>query len=316
MSELSQQFNIEVVINSQNNDPWNSSVNNSTWANSVQVILEKIWSIETGKALLNAIRKVGKWLVIIPMDQGAFGNSSNAATLDLRTGLSPNWQGRQHVYFSAVEYDPIRFTSPVYVRPGAKRFGGKPDEVLFHELIHAFRILTGARGNGQPVNFPMRLHYDNTEEFLAVVLTNIYISDFTNKGASSMRASHHGHNPLGADIASSVKFFKAGPQVLDLLKEFAARHPAFAADLCNVRAHFNPIKALFDPTLARLLAQMSASPYAANRALGEGILTQASDVWKRTFPDRAPIPTPAQYKAAGAEIAHDLATTALRILNL
>jgi Effector protein len=57
--------------------------------------------------------------------------------------------------------------------------GHQPDEVLHHELVHASRQMRGVM-NEMPVN----KGYDDMEEYLAVVLTNIYLSD---KGQDSKR---------------------------------------------------------------------------------------------------------------------------------
>jgi len=312
MAGFGDRYNIDVVINAQNSDPWMSTVNHNTWADSVQKVLETIAAVRAGAALLKAIQAAGKWIAIIPPDTWKPA-TDNAETLDLHAGKNPHWAGRNLTYFSAVAYDPLRFTSPAYVTPGTPRFAGRPDEVLFHELVHAFRIITGARGSGMAMAAPMASYYDNTEEFLAIVLANIYVSDVTNKHGSGLRASHHGHWALGADIDSSVKFFKAGLQVLTLLREFAARHRALAMDLCELRAAFNPVRALFDPSLAKLLSAMSNSSYAANRASVEGMVTPILDVLGRRVP---PTPDASKLGRVGIDIASELAKQALRVLHL
>jgi hypothetical protein len=62
--------------------------------------------------------------------------------------------------------------------------GHQPDEVLFHELVHASRQMRGVM-NEMPVN----KGYDDLEEYLAEVLSNIYLSD---KGQTVFSGNHGG----------------------------------------------------------------------------------------------------------------------------
>ena len=69
---------------------------------------------------------------------------------------------------------------------------------MFHELIHAHRgalRLSLNPADGTPLGGGL-LRYHSEEEFLAVVLTNIYISDDTNRHLSGLRA-----DPAGAGSA-------------------------------------------------------------------------------------------------------------------
>ena len=50
--------------------------------------------------------------------------------------------------------------------------GNAPDEVLYHELVHASRLV-----NGVYDRVPVNQKYDDEEEYLAIVLTNIYMSE-------------------------------------------------------------------------------------------------------------------------------------------
>ena len=57
------------------------------------------------------------------------------------------------------------------------------DEVLFHELVHAARTINGVPGVGLEVN----KGYTNEEEYTAIVLSNVYLSE---KGKRNFRAGH------------------------------------------------------------------------------------------------------------------------------
>lgn len=67
--------------------------------------------------------------------------------------------------------DVIIHFSPANIK-AKKVYDRRPDTVLFHELVHAFRIFQGLR-NPIPTE---DIKWMNEEEFLAVVLTNVYLS--------------------------------------------------------------------------------------------------------------------------------------------
>jgi hypothetical protein len=60
--------------------------------------------------------------------------------------------------------------------------GQAPDEVLFHELVHASRTMRGVV-NSEYVN----RDYEDQEEYLAIALANIYMSE---KGQWVLRGDH------------------------------------------------------------------------------------------------------------------------------
>jgi hypothetical protein len=66
-----------------------------------------------------------------------------------------------------VEFDPDMWSGRRMAAPS-----NAPDEVLYHELVHASRYVNGVF-DGEPVN----KGYDDAEEYLAIVLTNIYMSE-------------------------------------------------------------------------------------------------------------------------------------------
>lgn len=298
------QYHIDVVVNPVNTDPFDSRVNKVTWPASVQLVLQAISKVDTGSILLRAIRDTNKWTLIMPPAPNSSA-AQDAETRDYGGGLSLSWaHGR--TFFPVITFDP---------RKMVWRFGGKPDEVLFHELVHAFRTLTGARGTGAPLTWLMKQTYDENEEFLAVVLANIYISDATNKSGRGLRLNHHGHYPLDPAVASSVRFFKAAPQVLPLLREFVKRHPDLARQLSDVKAAFNPIRALFDPSLTRLLAAMSASAYASDNAIADALVTVARDMYERYGPRTTPQLDLAQVYLAAMKVASEFEREALRMLR-
>jgi hypothetical protein len=84
-----------------------------------------------------------------------------------------------------------------------------PHEVLYHELVHALRQISGHLHRHKVIN--KLVPYTNTEEFLAVLATNIFISDVTNHWKTSLRADHTSHATLDPALADSFRFFPWEP---------------------------------------------------------------------------------------------------------
>jgi hypothetical protein len=128
---------------------------------------------------------------------------------------------------AVVLFDPARITRAFV--------GGNADEILFHELIHAKHALEG-RSHQSPTHD----HYDNQEEFGAVLATDIYLSD---KGALLIRNSHQ--LPAGPETVGMLGALGAtrhttvggnpfagmagGGSVSPASAEFAHRHQAAIA---------------------------------------------------------------------------------------
>jgi hypothetical protein len=115
--------------------------------------------------------------------------------------------------------------------------GTNLDEVLLHEMVHALRIMQGKR-NCVPTDDQF---YDNDEDFLAITVVNVYMSS---KGASLLRANHHGHDPLRPPRNTS-KGFLAVPENLALMNIYNLSWQPTFADLSLLRSPpFNPFREL------------------------------------------------------------------------
>jgi hypothetical protein len=85
--------------------------------------------------------------------------------------------------------------------------GAAPDEVLFHELVHALDDMTAQNANYQTAPKGM----DNMAEFAAVLFSNLYSS----QTKRDLRANHKDFQKLEEDLCDSKKFFdKYRDQVL------------------------------------------------------------------------------------------------------
>jgi hypothetical protein len=133
------------------------------------------------------------------------------------------------------------------------------DEALFHEFVHAFRMLSG-KATIAPIRQGGLLNYQDEEEFIAILVTNIYIADPSNKSHSNLRRNHVHHKALQSDLAESFTFFSSSVSTYRLVEKFCKENPAFTKNLAEVKAWFNPIAAYYkDPVQAWIYANSKAS---------------------------------------------------------
>jgi hypothetical protein len=140
--------------------------------------------------------------------------------------------------------------------PGNKpRIGDDDDMVLVHELIHALREMDGAL-NPIPFNrMPCQMYVDE-EEFYAILVQNIYISERCGFGAKLIM-DHEQHKPLSEakilleriagfptfDWATSVGFLKGNKDNLRLVARFCNQEePDLSHQIEGVDVPFNPVR--------------------------------------------------------------------------
>jgi hypothetical protein len=134
--------------------------------------------------------------------------------------------------------------SVAQVRSIQRNYAGfQPDEILFHELVHAARYLGG---DFKQTPIPKMPDYDNEEEYFTVLVTNIYSSE---KGRSfaSFRKSHRlrlkpGMNEQEADPWA----FLLEDDNYRLVEKFCKQHPTIAPIIAHAPADFNPIRDYYD----------------------------------------------------------------------
>jgi hypothetical protein len=93
-----------------------------------------------------------------------------------------------------------------------------------------------------------------------VLVTNIYITDPSNKSHSNLRRDHVSFKTLESDVAESFTFFRSSVSTYRLVEKFCRQNPAFTENLAEVKASFNPIAAFYkDPMQAWIYANSRAS---------------------------------------------------------
>ncbi len=200
------------------------------YTNKVKEHLNWIYKTETGKLLFKSIKFYNRPITITPYTVGDCNATGGAISIG-GNGI--------------VSYSPDTFSlhGVCSATKSVQNRGLFWDEILFHELIHVFRAVSG-KWSKSPLSFGL-VNYTNTEEFYAVLVTNIYISDRSNKIKSGLRADHKTFAPLPAEFDDSFEFYSSGNLVFGLIERFCSDHPFFskrlAVDLAN--APFNPLSA-------------------------------------------------------------------------
>jgi hypothetical protein len=109
-----------------------------------------------------------------------------------------------------------------------------PDEILLHEMVHALRDMQGVTN---PV--PTTLRYKNEEEFLALVITNVYISK--KKGNTLLRKDYIHYGALEPPRNTSDGFLKDDEHRKILNYYSTLWQPVFGL-LGDVETPFNPFR--------------------------------------------------------------------------
>jgi NleD-like pathogen effector protein (putative zinc metallopeptidase) len=237
----------------------------------VSDLLMTIKKNEVGKVIISGVENSKKELVIVPYNKGkaAVHGEDNAITNadDLKAGVPKGVSRKGPAYFYMGGADDPRTRdderygmaplgvvgtgqgSDVHIffsaDAGANGIssctsglhGCQRDEVLLHEMVHGLRYMQG-KSNVIPTDDS---NYDNDEEFLAIVVTNVYLSA---KGSLQLRADHHGYSALSAPLNTSTGFLSntANRKLMNIYK--LVWDPTFAQLSRVLTAPFNPFRQL------------------------------------------------------------------------
>jgi hypothetical protein len=109
-----------------------------------------------------------------------------------------------------------------------------------HELVHATRIMQGKMSR-IPLKGPL-IRYKDEEEFLAVVITNVFASA---NGTTRLRASYTSPEEVLQPPFDTSEGFLSDPNVAQVLALRYLENLDLFWDLANVRAaKFNPFREL------------------------------------------------------------------------
>jgi hypothetical protein len=185
------------------------------------------------KVKLNAFASPEDWLHATKKGQPERSGADGHVVLDAHGNPIIGQGGGSN---SDVSYTPIMFTRYCNQHKTGHRSGAQPDEVLFHEMVHATRQM---RGLLNPL--PLGFLYDTDEEFFAIVLANIYASE-TGRPID-IRSDHHGFEHLTTD--TDAKFLPKKDMSdyrYRLVFKLVHEEPRMAHELRKIHSPFNPIR--------------------------------------------------------------------------
>ena len=198
--------------------------------------LEIIEGKPVGLILLQMIAAWGRWVRVTPFrpTEPALAHSCNAFTGATQQKSSATG----NTLYAIVQASLDRFAPGTSCGKRRRRGGvGEAHEVLFHELVHAFRALTRTETH-LPLDGGLK-DFEDSEEFYAILVENIYASA---NGKTKLRAASIRHT-LGHHLDGSFEFYRMGRQVYPLIKDFWESNFDLCLNLADVKARFNPIRA-------------------------------------------------------------------------
>ncbi|HTN74829.1 MAG TPA: hypothetical protein VL096_06260 [Pirellulaceae bacterium] len=170
--------------------------NRNKWESEVDDVLGKLVKPQSSAAVLKALCDSGKTLTIypelekdcnasaIPLDKQKAARSGSPAE-NCSASVSGANAGQGGGTITKITFSPRQFTAGRCSDAGTKGAGHEADEILFHELTHAMRYSTGQRDSC----FTSVVGWGDYEEFLAIVLTNV----FSSETGRSLRKDHEGY---------------------------------------------------------------------------------------------------------------------------
>lgn len=131
---------------------------------------------------------------------------------------------------ATIDYYPWEWHQIGGGRPGAAR-----DEILLHELVHAYMIQRGISSirNLHRARFARRVRrFDIVDDFFAVMITNVYASECNRP----IRREHHGFTPLNRNAMSII----SDPRFQPFFSALSRGAPDLVARLRTIDTPFNP----------------------------------------------------------------------------
>jgi hypothetical protein len=240
--------------------------------------LARILKSQAGRDLAASLRFHAKKILLVPYP----GKDGNAQ--EWYWGSDP--KGR----YSMIRFSPERGASPCGDELRKKQPAGLSHEVLYHELVHSLRRMSGKRRDWGLMGTSLAAQ-GNVEEFIAILVTNIYISDVTNPYKTSLREDWLSHAPLDPKLAASYRFFSLGTKAYNLIATFCDDNRGFTKMLSKVRAHFNPIAAYYqNQRKAFEMAAQGDAERTFEHMTPMDYVLNPSGAWGRIIPKPGPPP--------------------------
>jgi hypothetical protein len=239
-------------------------IGSDDYEDDVEEQLKLILKNPIGKVLLEFIDANPKYIRIVPYTKGdcnatvtedrvragapegvvpykGFGDGERIYT-DANGRLVPTTRDDQYDWKGTGDGTDVHLNYSPKIYGGSGCYGGvygsQADEALFHELVHAFRKMQGLF-NPVPARTAALWHYLNEEEWLAILIANIYISVKTGN-RDQLREDHEGHTQLKAPLNSPVGFLN-NQDHRGLVKKYWMQEMYLYWSLAGVSGPYNPI---------------------------------------------------------------------------
>jgi len=158
----------------------------------VAAILDSVWARKVGRQVFDNFPK-DKAVTILPR-----ARPSGPFVPDVcNASAEPPKDGKP----GAIFIDPQTWKPGSECNPAGSA-GTNVDEVLLHELLHTYRQLSGHE-QGDAFNVPPEKQYKTIEDFWAIVVTNVYMSE---KGKTLLRRDHANYGALPPKWSTSTGF--------------------------------------------------------------------------------------------------------------
>lgn len=233
-----------------------------------QRVLNILVHTRTGSAVTQAIAMGKKNLIIRPYSAAdrasarfnAYATEKNPDTSTIKGGHWQDTAGGRHRGLGGGSDSFIHFSSSTWAAFEKQRrghhSGASPDEVLLHEMVHALRMLIG-----MSESVALGHLYDDEEEFFAILIANIYVSELNRR--DDLRSDHHGFRRLSENQDTSEEFLPkadTNDYRYRLVRKLVMQEPFLCMNLANVPGTFNPIRRYFDLQTSAVQRQQSSQP--------------------------------------------------------
>lgn len=233
----------------------------------VRAELDRIHQSKAGAVLARSLRYFKSEITLIPYEGGDCNAQEDAASANAQK-------------ISVILFTP-KTKGTACTSHGKDQTGAiLPHESLHHELIHSLRRISGKFNRFQLGGKLQPFH--NNEEFYAILATNIYIADRSNRNKSNLRMDHSGHGRLEERYESSYRYFQLGTKAYNLIAKFCTDHPFYSKELAQIRGSFNPLGAYYaNPRKAFDQAAEGDADTTLRSSLREGYTQDAHGIYLR-----------------------------------
>jgi hypothetical protein len=216
--------------------------------------LDLIRTTNAGKTLFSYINQRSQWMLIMPfhptkrdpVNAYAYPMQTTEAdayaqyalmmmTLELPNHVTiqiPRNVGTGKGSMVYIDYHPATWRQRMK-NTGSMPPGSGPGEILFHEMVHGYRMQCGLARDDKVAGHE---RMDDIEEFYAILAANVYRSD---RGFTALRTDHWGFERIKSADAYPTVFYDTFKKEID---DWFDKQRQFCLSMAHVSAKFNPFR--------------------------------------------------------------------------